>query len=147
MLSDNGARDNPGLARQSNAQWARGLHQSRMSTLEIQMAEVLVTFTTPTKARNGDLYYGRVLGRAASNGLWEGRIEFELAGSDEIVMTDRETEQPNRTDLNYWAQGLSATYLEGALERALRPAHSTAPGMGSELGAGPQTSTADSRID
>ena len=27
------------------------------------MAEVLVTFTTPTKAENGDLYYARALGR------------------------------------------------------------------------------------
>ena len=85
------------------------------------MAEVLVTFTTPTKAKSGDLYYGRVLGRAAPDGRWEGWIEFELAGSDEIVRTDAETEQPNRADLKYWAQGLSATYLEGALDRALNP--------------------------
>lgn len=85
------------------------------------MAEVLVTFTTPTKARNGDLYYGRALGRLGHNGLWEGWIEFELAGSDELVRTGGETEQPNRADLEYWAQGLSATYLEGALDRALNP--------------------------
>lgn len=85
------------------------------------MAEVLVTFTTPTKAKNGDLYHGRVLGRKAHDGLWEGWLEFALAGSDEVVLTERETEQPNRDDLKYWAQGLSATYLEGALERALNP--------------------------
>lgn len=85
------------------------------------MAEVLVTFTTPTRAKNGDLYHGRVLGRLAHDGLWEGWIEFALAGSDEIALTGRETEQPNRADLRYWAEGLSAAYLEGALERALRP--------------------------
>ena len=111
------------------------------------MAEVLVTFTTPTKAKNGDLYYGRVLARLAPDGLWEGRIEFELAGSDEFVRTERETEQPNRADLMYWAQGLSAAYLEGALERALRPTIATAPGMGSEQAADPRTSTAEPRID
>ena len=91
------------------------------------MAEVLVTFTTPTRAKNGDLYHGRVLGRLAHDGLWEGWIEFALAGSDEIVLTERETEQPNRTDLKYWAEGLSATYLEGALDRALNPTPALQP--------------------
>lgn len=85
------------------------------------MAEVLVSFTAPTRAKSGDLYYGRVLGRLAHDGLWEGWLEFSLAGSDEIVLTERETEQPNRADLKYWAEGLSQTYLEGALDRALNP--------------------------
>ena len=105
------------------------------------MAEVLVSYTTPTPAKNGDLYYGRAIGRMMSGGLWEGWIEFELAGSDEHVTTERETEQSNLDGLKYWAQGLSATYLEGALERALRPALATAPGMESEAGAAPRTST------
>ena len=91
------------------------------------MAEVLVTFTTPTKAKNGDLYHGRVLGRKAHDGLWEGWLEFALAGSDEIVITDRETEQPNRADLKYWAEGLTAAYMEGALDRALNPTPALAP--------------------
>ena len=91
------------------------------------MAEVLVTFTTPTRAKNGDLYHGRVLGRLAHDGLWEGWLEFALAGSDEIFLTERETEQPNRADLKYWAEGLSDTYLEGALERALNPAPALQP--------------------
>jgi hypothetical protein len=85
------------------------------------MAEVLLNFTAPTKATNGDLYYGRVLGRLAHDGLWEGWIEFTLAGSDDTVRTERETEQPNRADLRYWAEGLTQTYLEGALNRALNP--------------------------
>jgi hypothetical protein len=37
------------------------------------------------------------------------------------VRTARETTQPNRTDLLYWASGLTAVYLEGALTRALSP--------------------------
>jgi hypothetical protein len=85
------------------------------------MAEVLVTFTTPTKASNGDLYHGRVLGRVATDGLWEGWLEFAMLGSDEVVLTERETGQPNRADLKYWAEGLSDAYLEGALNRALNP--------------------------
>lgn len=86
------------------------------------MAEVLVAFTEPTRSPTGDLYYGRVLGSPDSNGLWQGWIEFALAGSEEVVATARETEQPNREDLRYWAQGLSDAYLQGALDRALRPA-------------------------
>ena len=86
------------------------------------MAEVLVSFTEPTRGKTGDLYYGRALGRKTHAGLWEGWVEFVLAGSDEIAISPRETSQPNLTDLKYWAQGLSATYLEGALERALSPA-------------------------
>jgi hypothetical protein len=86
------------------------------------MAEVLVNFTEPIKSKSGDLYYGRVLGKLAGDGLWEGWLDFTLAGSDEVVSTRRETEQRNRNDLRYWAQGLSVAYLEGALERALSPA-------------------------
>lgn len=90
--------------------------------MERVVAEVLVSFTEPTRGKTGDLYYGRALGRRTPEGLWEGWIEFVLAGSDEIAISPRETSQPNLTDLKYWAQGLSATYLEGALERALSPA-------------------------
>jgi hypothetical protein len=37
------------------------------------------------------------------------------------VRTPRETTQPNHADLIYWASGLSAIYLEGALTRAAEP--------------------------
>lgn len=85
------------------------------------MAELLVSFTEPTRSASGDLYYGRALGKIASDGLWEGWLEFVLAGDEETVRTAGETKQAKRDDLDYWAQGLSATYLEGALARALRP--------------------------
>ena len=85
------------------------------------MAELIVSFTEPTRSASGDLYYGRALGKIGDDGLWEGWLEFVLAGDEETVRTARETEQSKRDDLDYWAQGLSATYLEGALERALRP--------------------------
>jgi hypothetical protein len=86
-----------------------------------EVAEILVSFTQPTRDKNGDLYYGAAVGRRlAPDGMWEGWIEFALAGTDEVVVTGRETEQANRDDLKYWASGLSAGYLEGALQRALR---------------------------
>ena len=86
------------------------------------MAELLVTYTVPTKSPSGDLYYARALGQKADDGLWEGWLEFQLAGDETVLITRRETEQPNRDDLMYWAQGLTDVYLEGALQRILRPA-------------------------
>jgi hypothetical protein len=86
------------------------------------VAEVLVSFTAPTRARNGDLYWGRAMGRIAPDGMWEGWVEFVRAGDDETVKTGRETGQPTHADLRYWALGLTQTFLEGALNRALAPA-------------------------
>jgi hypothetical protein len=92
------------------------------------MPELLVTFTVPTRSSSGDLYWARAFGGVADDGLWEGWLEFTRGGDDIVVHTSRETEQPNRDDLVYWAQGLSDTYLEGALVRALRPAPEPAKG-------------------
>jgi hypothetical protein len=85
------------------------------------VAELLVTFNEPTRAPNGDLYYARALGGNAPDGLWQGWLEFVLAGDELALTTGPETEQADRDDLKYWAQGLSAVYLEGALVRALNP--------------------------
>jgi hypothetical protein len=54
------------------------------------------------------------------DGCWEGWIEFVPTGGGEPVRTSRETTQPNRTDTEYWASGLTPVYLDGALNRALR---------------------------
>jgi hypothetical protein len=89
------------------------------------MAEVLVEFDTILTADDGTRWVPRAAGRASSDGLWEGWIEFlDMSDSKRTVRSPRETEQPNRDDLMYWAQGLTQTYLEGALSRALdeRPA-------------------------
>jgi hypothetical protein len=50
---------------------------------------------------------------------WEGWIEF-VTETGQRVVTDRETTQPNRDAVAYWATGLEPIYLEGALERAVR---------------------------
>jgi hypothetical protein len=84
------------------------------------MAEVLVRFTETVRAADGVRYQSQACGAVADDGLWEGWIEF--SGIDgQVVRTPRETEQPNRDSLVYWAEGLSAAYLEGALRRALDP--------------------------
>jgi hypothetical protein len=85
------------------------------------MTETLVEFDTLIRSADGTRWAPRVCGCTA-NGSWEGWIEFTpTSGALEPVRTPRETEQPNRTDLMYWAQGLTRIYLEGALHRALEP--------------------------
>jgi hypothetical protein len=74
---------------------------------------------TPEIARDGTVYKARALGVQRDDGLWEGRVEFHN-GAGAPVSTGHETTQPNLTDLQYWATGLEAVYLEGALTRALR---------------------------
>jgi hypothetical protein len=84
-----------------------------------QMAEVLVKFVVPVRGGDGEVYWAQACGRRADNGLWEGWLEF--ATDDGCCLrTSRESEQPNRDDLVYWAEGLTTAYMEGALERARR---------------------------
>jgi hypothetical protein len=85
------------------------------------MADVLVQFDEPIVGRNGVPYTARVCGREVEGGSWEGWLEFIPRVEGEPLRTGRETTQPNRADLSYWASGLTRVYLEGALDRALRP--------------------------
>ncbi len=42
-----------------------------------------------------------------------------MSDDGRVLRSARETTQPNLTDLEYWATGLTPVYLEGALERTL----------------------------
>ena len=90
------------------------------------MTEVLVQFSDPITGSDGNVYVARACGSEMPDGLWQGWIEFLPVGGGAAVRTKRETTQPNRTDAHYWATGLTAVYLEGALERALKPLVRTA---------------------
>jgi hypothetical protein len=83
------------------------------------MSELLVRFTETIAGRDGRVYVASARGARGSDGLWHGWVEF--ADGTATFRTTQESEQPNRDDLMYWAQGLTYVYLEGALERALRP--------------------------
>jgi hypothetical protein len=85
------------------------------------MAEVLARFAEPLTTTDGVQYLAQACGAPNTDGLWEGWIEFAPIGKGEAIRSARETTQPNRTDAEYWATGLTATYLEGALDRALHP--------------------------
>jgi hypothetical protein len=83
---------------------------------EVSMSEVLVRYVASVMGTDGVSYTPQACGAIAEDGLWEGWIEF--VSDTGAIRTGRETEQPNRDDLMYWAQGLSAAYLEGAFARA-----------------------------
>jgi hypothetical protein len=84
------------------------------------MATILVKFDEPITAPGGKIYFAQAVGRETATGLWEGWLEF-LGGRDasDAFASDRETTQPNRRDTEYWAQGLTRVYLQGALDRAI----------------------------
>jgi hypothetical protein len=79
-----------------------------------------------------------------SDGAWQGWIEFVPIDAGVPVRTPRETTQPNRTDTQYWATGLSPVYLEGALARALSKPGAPArfPSAGPSIFGGPAPHTA-----
>ena len=57
------------------------------------------------------------MGEERADGTWEGWLEFRGWAGD-VRRTERETTQPSREALRYWASGLEHVYLEGALARA-----------------------------
>jgi hypothetical protein len=88
-----------------------------------EMSEILVKFDEPISTPDGRKFFAQAAGKEADGGLWEGWLEFLPADdSSEAVCSERETTQPNRKNVEYWAQGLTKVYLEGALNRALEPA-------------------------
>ena len=85
------------------------------------MAEVLVEFSDSIADSDGITYAARACGAESDNGHWQGWIEFVPMDGGDVIRSGRETTQPNRTDTIYWATGLTQVYLEGALQRALKP--------------------------
>jgi hypothetical protein len=84
-------------------------------------AQTLAKFDAPVVDGDGHQYIAQVCGRERVNGQWEAWIEFEDVRTGHVLRSQRETTQPNRKDAVYWASGLTPVYLEGALERILRP--------------------------
>jgi hypothetical protein len=67
---------------------------------------------------DGTVWVPSIYGEQRADGTWEGWIEFRnLDGTTRT--TDRETTQPNREALEYWASGLEPIYYEGAFARAV----------------------------
>jgi hypothetical protein len=86
------------------------------------VAEVLLAFAEPIASEDGVMYVARACGAAVDH-HFQGWLEFTEVNGTRVVRSARETTQPNREDLVYWATGLTKVYLEGALGRALTPVH------------------------
>lgn len=87
----------------------------------------LTDFKTPVVADGGATYYARACGSLRADGMWEGWVEFREADGRRTLRSARETSQPNLTDVEYWATGLTPVYLEGTLKRTL--AHAKRQGV------------------
>jgi len=84
------------------------------------MAEVLRDFGL-VRESGGETYRVRACGSQLDESRWQGWFEFEPVDGGETLRSARETTQPNRADIIYWASGLSLVYIEGALDRTLNP--------------------------
>ena len=82
------------------------------------MPELIHEFKNRLQSQSGDRYSVLVYGERRSDGTWEGHVEFRPENGLSSMRTGRETTQPDRKALAYWASGLEPIYLEGALERA-----------------------------
>jgi hypothetical protein len=98
------------------------LHESMIARIEeLIMAEQIEKYTSLLRDEQGVNYSIEVYGEATSSGLWEGWVEFQpLDAPAPVLRTERETTQPNRQSLEYWASGLEPLYFEGAFARAYR---------------------------
>jgi hypothetical protein len=84
------------------------------------MSEVLVEYDTVLTADDGSRWVSQACGRRGRGTIWDGWIEFiPLDPAERPVRSRRETTQPSREALRYWATGLTPIYLKGALDRTL----------------------------
>jgi hypothetical protein len=79
-----------------------------------------LVYRFPYHIRAGQSFYRiRAYGELRVDGRYSGRLLFFPVGGGRVLSTGVETTQSDAPALVYWASGLSGTYLEGALARAL----------------------------
>lgn len=67
----------------------------------------------------GKTFVPHIFANQRQDGTWEAWIEFRAEAENVCFATDRETTQPNRTAVEYWAEGLEPIYFEGAFWRSV----------------------------
>jgi len=83
------------------------------------MSELIQRFEPKLHDEAGVAYNIAAWGKETIQGTWEGWLEFYPTGNSNLILrTKRETTQPNRAAVQYWASGLEPLYFEGAFERA-----------------------------
>ena len=81
--------------------------------------ERLLQFERPIKDAEGTAYDILVYGRSRPHDTWQGWLVFERVSDRKRFATEAETTQPSAEAIVYWATGLTDTYFDGALHRAL----------------------------
>ena len=89
------------------------------------MAGLIQSYEQRVRTVEGIEYEAQAWG-AADGHVWHGWLEFVPIAGGPTLRTERETTQPDRDALGYWASGLQAIYLEGAFGRARAGRTSTA---------------------
>lgn len=82
--------------------------------------DLVHTYSEVVRDPEGRGYAASVRAKERIDGMWEVWLEFRGLGRDVTLRTPRESEQPNRRAVRYWASGLQPSYLDGALLRATR---------------------------
>lgn len=83
------------------------------------MSEIIQRYSPQFVDENGVVYDVSACGEPSGDGNWQGWLEFHPEdASKPRLRTARETTQPDRRALEYWATGLEPLYFEGAFERA-----------------------------
>jgi hypothetical protein len=107
------------------------------------MSHVILSYRTRVATADGRRYTAQACGREREDATWEGWLEFVPDDGSATLVTSRETTQPKRSDLEYWATGLTPVYLEGALQRALTPS----PGPAADVVIGGEGSLGNPVLD
>ena len=81
------------------------------------MVEMIQRYSEKVEDGSGISYDVFAHGQQRPDGKWEGWLEFHSADG-RVLRTARETTQPNREALAYWASGLEPLYFDGAFARA-----------------------------
>jgi len=84
------------------------------------VTEEILEFENTVEDEDGRSHVAVVLAEERDDGKWVGRVRFTPVAGAASIETGAETTQPKREYVVYWAKGLTYSYLEGALVRALR---------------------------
>ncbi len=83
------------------------------------MTELLREYPTLVGGVDENAYVAQIWGRERDDGRWQAWLVFVPTRRGEPRRTDRETTQSSRDAAKYWASGVTAVYLQGALTRSV----------------------------